>query len=141
MRTDTRIKQHSPDAEKVMNLARLQTNMAYILADVADSYARDCLHNLKLIGKSFVQQEKRKWKEVERLMKLLDTNLRALAFNGYDTSEGEDYIESSDKLYDITLLLCDRAGGSMETIEEIYNTIAEKFPSKLHLIREDSHKH
>ena len=61
-----RIDKDSPEYERTMHLATLQTNMAYVLADVAESFALDSMRNLETIGNSFRTEEKQKWKVIIR---------------------------------------------------------------------------
>ena len=123
-----RIDKDSPEYERTMHLATLQTNMAYVLADVAESFALDSMRNLETIGNSFRTEEKQQWKEVRRLVRLLDARLRSLTFNGYETQHEGDYEDSSDALYKLMVLLCDRVGARNEILGDIYNKIKEQFP-------------
>ena len=111
-----------------MHLATLQTNMAYVLADVAESFALDSMRNLEMIGNSFRTEEKQKWKEVRRLVRLLDARLRSITGAGYETQHDGDYEDSSDALYKLMVLLCDRVGARNEILGDIYNKIKEQFP-------------
>lgn len=132
-----RIDKDSPEYERTMHLATLQTNMAYVLADVAESFALDSMRNLETIRNSFRTEEKQKWKEVRRLVRLLDARLRSITGAGYETQHDGDYEDSSDALYKLMVLLCDRVGARNEILAEIYNRIKEQFPPVVGLKLED----
>lgn len=123
-----KIDKDSPEYERTMHLATLQTNMAYVLADVAESFALDSMRNLEMVGNTFRNDEKQKWSDLRRLVKLMDARLRSLTSNGYETQHEGDYEDSSDALYKFMLLLCDRVGARNEILAEIYNRIKEQFP-------------
>ena len=108
--------------------ATTQTNMAYVLADVAESFAMDAMRNLAMVGNTFRNEEKQKWSDLRRLAKLMDARLRSLTFNGYETQHEGDYEDSSDALYKLMVLLCDRVGARNEILGDIYNKIKEQFP-------------
>ena len=114
-------------------MAHLYTNLAYVMADTAESFARQAMARLQRVGQTFNHEEKRNWKMLRNQLRLLDGYLRALAFNGYLTQHECDYENDSDYLYSLALLLCDRAAGDMEVLDDIKKTIEEKFPSRMGL--------
>ena len=116
-----------------MNRASLLTNLAYLCADVANSFAIDCMALIKQINKDYKREEKQRWAELGRLLRLVNANLKALARNGYETKEADDYAESSDIIYNLLLLISDRADSDMNIVRDIYNTIEQKYPSKMGL--------
>lgn len=118
---------------QVMNKANLLTNLAYLSADVANSFAIDCMSLIKQIKKDYKREEKQRWAELGRLLRLVNANLKALAKNGYETKEADDYAESSDIIYNLLLLISDRADSDMNIVRDIYNTIQQKYPSKMGL--------
>lgn len=118
---------------QVMNKANLLTNLAYLSADVANSFAIDCMSLIKQINKDYKREEKQRWAELGRLLRLVNANLKALAKNGYETKEADDYAESSDIIYNLLLLISDRADSDMNIVRDIYNTIEQKYPSKMGL--------
>ena len=119
--------------KQVMDKANLLTNLAYLCADVANSFAIDCMALIKQINKDYKREEKQRWAELGRLLRLVNANLKALARNGYETKEADDYAESSDIIYDLLLLISDRAASDMNIVRDIYNTIEQKYPSKMGL--------
>ena len=119
--------------KQVMDKANLLTNLAYLSADVANSFAIDCMALIKHINKDYKREEKQRWSELGRLLRLVNANLKALAKNGYETKEAEDYAESSDIIYNLLLLISDRAESDMNIVRDIYNTIEQKYPSKMGL--------
>ena len=118
---------------KVMNRASLLTNLAYLCADVANSFAIDCMSLIRQFNKDYKREEKQRWAELGRLLRLVNANLKALAKNGYATNEADDYAESSDIIYNLLLLISDRADSDMNIVRDIYNTIEQKYPSKMGL--------
>lgn len=123
-----------PERQKqVMDKANLLTNLAYLCADVANSFAIDCMALIRQLNKDYKREEKQRWAELGRLLRLVNANLKALARNGYETKEAEDYAESSDAIYGLLILISDRANSDMRIIHDIYKTIEEKYPSKLGL--------
>ena len=119
--------------KQVMNKATLLTNLAYLSADVANSFAIDCMALIKQLNKCYKREEKQRWAELGRLLRLVNANLKALANNGYATKEADDYAESSDMIYHLLLLISDRAESDMNIVRDIYNTIEQKYPSKMGL--------
>lgn len=116
-----------------MNKANLLTNLAYLCADVANSFAIDCMSLIRQFNKDYKREEKQRWAELGRLLRLVNANLKALAKNGYETKEADDYAESSDIIYNLLLLISDRADSDMNIVRDIYNTIEQKYPSKMGL--------
>lgn len=116
-----------------MNKATLLTNLAYLSADVANSFAIDCMALIKQLNKDYKREEKQRWAELGRLLRLVNANLKALARNGYETKDADDYAESSDIIYNLLLLISDRAESDMNIVRDIYNTIEQKYPSKMGL--------
>ena len=119
--------------KQVMNKANLLTNLAYLSADVANSFAIDCMALIKQLNNDYKREEKQRWAELGRLLRLVNANLKALAKNGYETKEAYDYAESSDIIYNLLLLISDRADSDMNIVRDIYNTIEQKYPSKMGL--------
>ena len=116
-----------------MDKANLLTNLAYLCADVANSFAIDCMALIRQFNKDYKREEKQRWAELGRLLRLVNANLKALAKNGYATNEADDYAESSDIIYNLLLLISDRADSDMNIVRDIYNTIEQKYPSKMGL--------
>ena len=125
--------QGTSEYEEEIRMGHLYTNLAYVMADTAESFARQAMARLARVGQTFNHEEKRNWNMVRNQLRLLDGYLRALAFNGYLTQHECDYENDSDYLYSLALLLCDRAAGDMEVLDEIKKTIEEKFPSRMGL--------
>ena len=118
---------------KVMNRASLLTNLAYLCADVANSFAIDCMSLIRQFNKDYKREEKQRWAELGRLLRLVNANLKALAKNGYATNEADDYAESSDIIYNLLLLISDRADSDMNIVRDIYSAIGQEDPSKMGL--------
>lgn len=76
--------------------ATTQTNMAYVLADVAESFAMDAMRNLAMVGNTFRNEEKQKWSDLRRLAKLMDARLRSITVAAYETQHDGDYEDSSE---------------------------------------------
>lgn len=123
-----RILPGSAEEKAIMAKATQQTNMAYVLADVAESFAIDSMRNLELVGKTFRREEKQKWNELRRLVKLMDARLRSITDAAYETQHDCDYEESSDSLYKLMVLLCDRARVNPEILDQVYKHVAENLP-------------
>ena len=49
--------------KKVMNRASLLTNLAYLCADVANSFAIDCMALIRQFNKDYKREEKQRWAE------------------------------------------------------------------------------
>ena len=108
--------------------ATTQTNMAYVLADVAESFAMDAMRNLAMVGNTFRNEEKQKWSDLRRLAKLMDARLRSITVAAYETQHDGDYEDSSDSLYKLMVLLCDRARVNTDILDQVYQHVAENFP-------------
>lgn len=130
---DTIFQKGTKEYEEEIRMGHLYTNLAYVMADTAESFARQAMARLARIGQTFNHEEKRNWKMLRTQLRLLDGYLRALAFNGYLTQHNCDYENDSDYLYELAVLLSDRAAGDMEVLDEIKKTISEKFPSRMGL--------
>lgn len=130
---DTTFKKGTREYEEEIRMGHIYTNLAYVMADTAESFARQAMARLQRVNQTFNHEEKRNWKMVRTQLRLLDGYLRALAFNGYLTQHDCDYENDSDYLYELGVLLCDRAAGDMEVLDEIKKMIQEKFPSRIGL--------
>lgn len=130
---DTIFQKGTKEYEEEIRMGHLYTNLAYVMADTAESFARQAMARLARIGQTFNHEEKRNWKMLRTQLRLLDGYLSALAFNGYLTQHDCDYENDSDYLYELAVLLSDRAAGDMEVLDEIKRTISEKFPSRMGL--------
>lgn len=108
--------------------ATTQTNMAYVLADVAESFAMDAMRNLAMVGNTFRNEEKQKWSDLRRLAKLMDARLRSITVAAYETQHDGDYEDSSDSLYKLMVLLCDRARVNPDILDQVYQHVVENFP-------------
>lgn len=118
----------SAEYKAITAKANQQTNMAYVLADVAESFAIDSMRNLALVGNFFRNEEKQKWSDLRRLVKLMDARPRSITDAGYETQHDGDYEDSSDALYKLMGLICDRSRVNPDILEQIYQHVAENFP-------------
>ena len=121
---DTTFKIGTMEYEEEIRMGHLYTNLAYVMADTAESFARQAMARLQRVGQTFNHEEKRNWKMLRTQLRLLD---------GYLTQHDFDYENDSDYLYELGVLLCDRAAGDMEVLDEIKKMIQEKFPSRMGL--------
>lgn len=117
--------------------ATTQTNMAYVLADVAESFAMDAMRNLAMVGNTFRNEEKQKWSDLRRLAKLMDARLRSITVAAYETQHDGDYEDSSDSLYKLMVLICDRARVNPDILDQVYQHVAENFPPVCNENKED----
>lgn len=129
------LKEGTKEYDTYMQKSLLQTNMAYLMADVANSFAIESMANLSKISKDFRQEEKVKWRECARHARLLNQYLKQIIQSGYESNDAEIFMEDSDFLTDLLWLLCDRGGGNKETLERIKETIKNQFPSILNLYK------
>lgn len=117
--------------------ATTQTNMAYVLADVAESFAMDAMRNLAMVGNTFRNEEKQKWSDLRRLAKLMDARLRSITVAAYETQHDGDYEDSSDSLYKLMVLICDRARVNPDILDQVYQHVEENFPPVCNENKED----
>ena len=130
---DTTFKKGTREYEEEIRMGHLYTNLAYVMADTAESFARQAMARLQRVGQTFNHEEKRNWKMLRTQLRLLDGYLRALVFYGFFMFLVCVFEFDSDYLYRLALLLCGRAAGDMEVLDEIKKTIQEKYPSRMGL--------
>lgn len=118
----------SAEEKAIMDKAYQQTKMAYVLADVAESFALDSMRNLALVGNKFRNEEKQKWSDLRRLVKLMDARLRSITDAGYETQHNGNYEENSDKIYNLMGLICESAREYPEILDQLSQYVAENFP-------------
>lgn len=115
---------------ELMKKACVYTNIAYALAEVADSLMVDVESMLKELGAGISKDEKFKYKNVCRAGKTFKSWLKDLARIVYNIDNADEALDNADTLYDIILLLMDRCGGNMDVLTQIRATIFNGFKSR-----------
>ena len=112
------------DSEKYKK-ANIATNMAYSVAEAANSFAVDAESELRKVRSDLKHEEKHKFKlMVEAAEKLKNTTYFA-AKPLYGIPDSEMALSDSDWLYDFLKLLIDRVGSNMVKMETVRKFVYE----------------
>ena len=109
--------------------AALLTSMAYVLADVMDSYIMETESNLALLKKGFSKNEKHEFKKVQQEAKNLQRRVKMLAKPIYEIKDTDNAVMDSDYFADLFLLIVDRVGEDKNKMLQLRATINNTFPS------------
>jgi hypothetical protein len=111
--------------EEIMNSARIDTNLAYLLVDVANTLIKTADSKLDKIGMQLKFGEKYAFNRAKREIKKMDAMTKELCKPIYNLKEVDDACEDSDWLYDYLRLLIDRTGDSPELMEKVKKHLVE----------------
>jgi len=112
------------DLEKYKK-ANIATNMAYSVAEAANSFAVDAESELRKVGSSLKHEEKHKFKlMVESAEKLKNTS-KFVAKPLYGIPDSEMALSDSDWLYMFLKLLIDRVGSNVNKMEMVSKYVYE----------------
>ena len=115
--------------QRIFAKAALLTSMAYVLADIMDSYVMEAESNLALVGKGFSKTEKYEVKKVQWEAENLQRRVKQLAKPIYEIKDADDAIADSDYFADLFLLIVDRVGEDNNKMQQLRATIYNTFPS------------
>ena len=121
---------HGNIIKKQMNLekykkANIATNMAYSVAEAANSFAVDAESELRKIGSCLKHEEKHKFKlMIESAEKLKNTS-KFVAKPLYGIPDSEMALSDSDWLYMFLKLLIDRVGSNVNKMEMVSKYVHE----------------
>lgn len=107
-----------PERERMLCL--LKTRLAYLMADVANSYLVDVDRQLQRVGKCVERSEKQKFRnmaDAARRLKLLSKD----ACRTMVEMENDAYFEDSELIERLMLLMIDRVAGQRERLDMVRN--------------------
>lgn len=100
---------------KITKNALFCTNMAYILADVANSFAMQANNHLFRLKKEFAREEKMRYKKA---VKILNDGIKAtkeLAAPMYNITGADDACNDSDYLAEVLIAVVNRTDDTEES--------------------------
>lgn len=106
------------------------TDIAYALAEAADTFMLDTNQILNAVHAQVRQEEKLKLKNVKAQGKLFKAALSDFSRKLYLIDSAEIALGDADELYDLIRLIIDRVGGDYYKFQEIKKLIYDTFESK-----------
>lgn len=118
--------------DKIQQLAMIQTNIAYILADASNTSILNAQDVLDKLFKSIRPEEKRKFRQMIEAAKRLEYLTRDVTKSLYSQKFAIEACEDSDWLYKFMLMFVDRTGDNVEKMQRVWDFV-EKMDSELKL--------
>ena len=100
----------STQIDNAGELAKFYTNVAYILADVCNTFAMNAENELGKVRLQLREKEKQQFGALVTKAKELKVMSKQVASSIYRIDQVEQACEDSDWLYEFILLLIDRTG-------------------------------
>ena len=112
------------DSEKYKK-ANIATNMAYSVAEAANSFAVDADSELRKLGSYLKREEKHKFKLMIEAAEKLKNTSKFVAKPLYDIPDSEMALSDSDWLYAFLKLLIDRVGSNPNKMQMVTKFVYE----------------
>ena len=105
--------------------ANIATNMAYSVAEAANSFAVDAESELRKVRSDLKQEEKHKFKLMVEAAEKLKNTTKFVAKPLYGIPDSEMALGDSDWLYAFLKLLIDRVGSNTDKMETVRKFVYE----------------
>ena len=117
---------------------RILTNVAFLMADVADTFLLDLHTRVKCLGLDLKREEKQKWKRAVEQTRLARKAWQEVSEQMYNISDANTACDDSDFFADIILLMVDRVGDKDERQQMVRNFL-KRMKSEVHIYEKISH--
>lgn len=109
----------SKNRDEIIKKARIYTNMAYLLADVCNTFVGEVESEISKIGQELKYGEKKEFSRMLKEAKDLRARTLKIAAPIYGLKQVDEACEDSDWLYDYLKLLIDQTGDSDEKMKKV----------------------
>ena len=113
------------DKQKLMDKALFNINAAYLMADIADSFAIEAESALRQIQKGVNYGELKKFKSVANVARQLREMSRKLSSPVYDLTDAELACDNSDFIKECVTLIATRCRDDEESKQRLLRKIKE----------------
>lgn len=120
------------DNELIVRKALFYTNMAYVLADMANTAILDSESELKKIGQFISEDQKKKFAYAKNQIRKAKVITEKIAKPIYRISDSDDACNDSDYLYEILKMIIDRTSDTDESKKEMLQYLMQK-PSVMNI--------
>lgn len=117
---------------------RILTNVAFLMADVTDTFLLDAWSRVSRLGLDFKREEKQKWKRAVEQIRLARKAWQEVAQQMYEVPDVDTACEDSDFFADVLLLMVDRVGDKDERQQMVRNFL-KRMRSEVHIYDKLSH--
>lgn len=117
---------------------RILTNVAFLMADVTDTFLLDAYSRVRSLGMDFKREEKQKLKRAVEQTRLARRAWQGVAEQMYNVPDVDTACEDSDFFADVLLLMVDRVGDKDERQQMVRNFL-KRMKSEIHIYEKLSH--
>lgn len=117
---------------------RILTNVAFLMADVTDTFLLDAWSRVSRLSLDFKREEKQKWKRAVEQIRLARKAWQEVAQQMYEVPDVDTACEDSDFFADVLLLMVDRVGDKDERQQMVRNFL-KRMRSEVHIYDKLSH--
>ena len=130
------MKEQLAPTNQIPNELRILTNVAFLMADVTDTFLLDAYSRVRSLGMDFKREEKQK-RAVEQT-RLARRAWQEVSQQMYNVPNVETACEDSDFFADVLLLMVDRVGDKDERQQMVRNFL-KRMKSEVHIYEKLSH--
>jgi hypothetical protein len=117
---------------------RILTNVAFLMAEVTDTFLLDAHARVRSLGMDFKREEKQKWKRAVEQIRLARRAWQEVSEQMYNVPDVDTACEDSDFFADVLLLMVDRVGDKDERQQMVRNFL-KRMKSEIHIYEKLSH--
>lgn len=132
------MKEQLAPTNQIPNELRILTNVAFLMADVTDTFLLDAYSRVRSLGMDFKREEKQKWKRAVEQTRLARREWQEVSQQMYNVPNVETACEDSDFFADVLLLMVDRVGDKDERQQMVRNFL-KRMKSEIHIYEKLSH--
>lgn len=132
------MKEQLAPTNQIPNELRILTNVAFLMADVTDTFLLDAYSRVRNLGMDFKREEKQKWKRAVEQTRLARRSWQEVSQQMYNVPNVETACEDSDFFADVLLLMVDRVGDKDERQQMVRNFL-KRMKSEIHIYEKLSH--
>ena len=132
------MKEQLAPTNQIPNELRILTNVAFLMADVTDTFLLDAYSRVRSLGMDFKREEKQKWKRTVEQTRLARRAWQEVSQQMYNVPNVETACEDSDFFADVLLLMVDRVGDKDERQQMVRNFL-KRMKSEIHIYEKLSH--
>lgn len=132
------MKEQLAPTNQIPNELRILTNVAFLMADVTDTFLLDAYSRVRSLGMDFKREKKQKWKRAVEQTRLARRSWQEVSQQMYNVPNVETACEDSDFFADVLLLMVDRVGDKDERQQMVRNFL-KRMKSEIHIYEKLSH--
>lgn len=132
------MKEELAPTNQIPNELRILTNVAFLMADVTDTFLLDAYSRVRSLGMDFKREEKQKWRRAVEQTRLARRSWQEVSQQMYNVPNVETACEDSDFFADVLLLMVDRVGDKDERQQMVRNFL-KRMKSEIHIYEKLSH--